>query len=83
MSCLRCFCCAMKFLMQSVVKLTCKRCIGWEHQVRIFLLSVKISCLRCFCCAGSVSGFFLCVLWIENVGCLGSVEEICVSIPMC
>ena len=28
MSCLRCFCSAMKLLMPSVVKLGCKRCIG-------------------------------------------------------
>ena len=36
----------------------------------MFLLSVKISRLGCFCCAGSVS-FFVCVLYIENLGCLG------------
>ena len=27
MNCLRCFCCAMKFLMTSVIQLGCKRCI--------------------------------------------------------
>ena len=39
----------MKFLVPSVLKLGCKRCIGWKQQVKIFLLSIKMSCLRCFC----------------------------------
>ena len=51
MSCLRFFCCAMKILMPSVIKLGCKRCIGWKWLVEIFWLLVKMSCLRCFCCA--------------------------------
>ena len=67
MSCLRCFCCVMRFLMPSVVKLVCKRCIGWKRWVRTFLLSV-------------VQGQFLSLLWIENLGCLVCVEQICMSI---
>ena len=45
--------------MPSVIKLVCTGCIAWKRQVKIFLLSVKIS-LCCFCCAMSVSEFFLC-----------------------
>ena len=41
----------MKFLIPSVMKLGCKRCIRWKRLAKIFLLSVKNSCLRCFCCA--------------------------------
>ena len=41
----------MKFLMSSIFKLVCKRCIGWKQLVKIFLSSVKMICLRCFCCA--------------------------------
>ena len=41
----------MKFLMPKVIKLGCKRCIGWKRYVKIFLLSVEMSCLPFFCCA--------------------------------
>ena len=64
MSCFRCFCCAMKFLMP-FLKLGCKCCIGWKRQLKIFLLLVKISCLRCFYCAESNSEFFICVVDME------------------
>ena len=63
MNCLRCFCCAMKFLMTSVTQLGCKRCICWKRYKKAFLPSVKISCLRCFCCAVSASEFFLRCRW--------------------
>ena len=39
----------MKFLVQSVVKLGCKRCISWKRYVKTLLLSVKISCVHCLC----------------------------------
>ena len=51
MSWLRCFCCVMKFLMPSVVKFSCKRCIGWKQQLKIFLSLFKMSCLCCFRCS--------------------------------
>ena len=80
MSCLRCFCCTMKF-MPSVIKLGCKRCAGWKRLVKIFLLSVEISCLRCFCCVATVSEFFFCVV-DKEIDCLGCVEQICGSFRM-
>ena len=81
MSCLHCFCYAMKILMPSVIILGCMRCAGWKRQVKIFLLSVKISFLHCFCCVASVSEFFS-PLWIRNLGFLGCVEQICGSFRM-
>ena len=51
MSCLRCFWCAMKFLMPSVIKLGCRRYFSWKRWVEIFLLSAKMNCLHCFYCA--------------------------------
>ena len=72
----------MKFLMPSVLKLGCKRRIGWKQLVKIFLSSLKINYLRCFCCARSVSEFFFPLLWIENLGYLGCFEQMYVPIRM-
>ena len=58
------------FIVPTVIKLSCKRCLGWKYYVKIFLLSVKISCLCCFCCVGPVSYFFNCAV-DRNFGFFG------------
>ena len=52
----------MKSFMVTVKKVGCIR-LCWKVQVKIFLLSIKMSCFRCFCFVQSVSKFFS-VLWI-------------------
>ena len=54
----------MKVILLSVIKLGCKRCVGWKQLVNVFLLSVKMSFLRGFCCARK----FL-IPSVINIGC--------------
>ena len=54
---------------------------GISCEIRLKTLSKNILAIGYSCNQGQSQNFFS-VLWIEDLGCLGCVEQICVSIWM-